>query len=353
MERKLASIQKITNKKPIEGADLIEVVEVNNGWEVVCKKDEFQIGDKVIYFEIDSYLPITEQFEFLRKSCYKKMGEKEGFRLKTIKLRGQLSQGLVVPLSILDGKVKEEDRILELDVTDTLEILKYEPPIPMEMVGKVEGSFPSFIRKTDQERIQNLYGKYKEKYEDEEFEVSIKLDGSSLTIFGLSEYKNHTEYSNYFGICSRNYEVKLEDNNTFVKVGSVYKDKLMDYVNKNQRNLAIQGELIGYGIQRNNEGLNHQDFYCFDIWDIDKQVYLTNEERDEICKEVGIKVVPILETIKLFKKFNNLKDILEYAEGTSLFGKRREGLVLRSINPLNKEEIISFKIIANSYLLKE
>ena len=94
MERKLASIQKVLDLQPIEGADVIEVATIN-GWKLVVKKGEFEVGDLAVYFEIDSFLPIREEFEFLRKSSYKKMGDKEGFRLRTIKLRGQISQGLL------------------------------------------------------------------------------------------------------------------------------------------------------------------------------------------------------------------------------------------------------------------
>ena len=101
MERKLASIQRICKVLPIEGADAIEMVMVNS-WKVVSKKGEFKEGDLCVYFEIDSFLPMEKDFEFLRKSSYKKMGDLEGFRLKTIKLRGQVSQGLCLPLSILE-----------------------------------------------------------------------------------------------------------------------------------------------------------------------------------------------------------------------------------------------------------
>lgn len=157
MERKLASIRKVENVIPIEGADMIEV-SVVGGWKVVTKKGEFKPGDLAIYCEVDSFLPIKEEFEFLRKSSYKKMGEQEGFRLKTIRLRGQLSQGLLLPASqeVL-SLYKEGD-----DVTELLGIVKYEPPIPAELAGKVKGMFPSFLRKTDEERIQNLTTEYSE-----------------------------------------------------------------------------------------------------------------------------------------------------------------------------------------------
>jgi RNA ligase (TIGR02306 family) len=101
MERKLATIRKIKDIVPIEGADAIELALVD-GWQVVVAKNVgHKVGDKVVYCEIDSFLPIKEEFEFLRKSSYKKMGDQEGFRLKTIKLKNTLSQGLILPYSII------------------------------------------------------------------------------------------------------------------------------------------------------------------------------------------------------------------------------------------------------------
>jgi hypothetical protein len=144
MERKLASIKQITDIRPIEGADKIELASVG-GWNVVVAKDvRHKVGDMVVYCEIDSFIPIREEFEFLRKSSYKKMGDQEGFRLKTIKLRGQVSQGLILPIHVLP--------LLEMvsegqDVTEMLGIVKYEPPIPAELAGKVKGQFPSFLKR--------------------------------------------------------------------------------------------------------------------------------------------------------------------------------------------------------------
>jgi hypothetical protein len=213
MERKLASIQRIGKVLPIEGADAIEIVTVNS-WKVVSKKGEFKEGDLCVYFEIDSFLPMEKDFEFLRKSSYKKMGDLEGFRLKTIKLRGQVSQGLCLPLSILEkedemkiGISKQpwgdqlqlgpyDDAIVieeGADVTEYMCVLKYEPPIPAELSGKVKGGFPGFIRKTDEERIQNMTKEY-DSMRDKHYYVTEKLDGSSATYYFRD---------GVFGVCSK------------------------------------------------------------------------------------------------------------------------------------------------------
>lgn len=174
VKRKLASIRVVSEIKPIEGADNIELAIVD-GWQCVVKKGEFFEGQPCVYFEIDSFLPIKPVFEFLRKSSYRKMGMKEGFRLKTIRLRGQISQGLVLGLSILPEGLEPcfFENSNHKDVSDILGVIKYEPPIPACLVGKVKGNFPSFIRKTDLERVQNIWNEIKDCKED--FEVTVNL----------------------------------------------------------------------------------------------------------------------------------------------------------------------------------
>jgi RNA ligase (TIGR02306 family) len=177
MERKLASIQVIEDLQPIPDADLIEVATVK-GWKLVVKKGEYKIGDKAIYCEIDSFLPIKEQYEFLRKSSFKRMGDIEGFRLRTIKLRGQVSQGLLLPIA--NSIAVKESLEIGQDVSESLGIIKFEPPIPAELSGVMKGSFPNFIPKTDEERIQNLTDVY-DNFKKSMFYVTEKLDGSSAT----------------------------------------------------------------------------------------------------------------------------------------------------------------------------
>jgi RNA ligase (TIGR02306 family) len=181
MERKLASIRVISDIQPIEGADKIELAIVD-GWKVVVAKEVgHKVGNMVVYCEIDSYLPVRDEFEFLRKSSYKKMSDgTEGFRLKTIKLRGQVSQGLILPMSVVEYTNVQFE--VGMDVTNLLGIVKYEPPIPAELAGKVKGLFPSFIRKTDEERIQNLSSEYDE-LKNHTYYVTEKLDGSSATFY--------------------------------------------------------------------------------------------------------------------------------------------------------------------------
>ena len=202
--RKLASIRQIAEIKPHTNADALELAIVD-GWQCVVKKGEVRPGDFVVYFEVDSVLPINPLFEFLRKSCYVKkdwLPAGEGFRLKTIKLRGEISQGLVLPLETVFPTATGLP-VLGQDVTEILGVVKWDPPMPAQLQGLARGVFPSFIQKTDQERIQNVWEEVKEKYDDVTFEVTIKLDGSSCTYY-------HNEGD--VGVCSRNLNLNLEGN---------------------------------------------------------------------------------------------------------------------------------------------
>jgi RNA ligase (TIGR02306 family) len=334
MERKLASIRKISDIQPIENADMIELAIVD-GWKVVVAKNvNHKVGDLVVYCEIDSFLPIKEEFEFLRKGSYKKMVDgTEGFRLRTIKLRGQVSQGLILPIHTLP--------LLEMvhegqDVTEMLGIVKYEPPIPAELAGKVKGLFPSFLRKTDEERIQNLSGEI-ENWKDKTFYVTEKLDGSSATFY----YKDGE-----FGVCSRNLELLETEDNTFWKFARQVdlENKMRDF----DINISLQGELIGEGIQGNPYKIKGQTVRFFNLFDIDLQEYHSLSMFKGVCNRFGVDMVPILN--EHFEMFNTVEDILEYAEGKSVLNPNfdREGVVIRSL-----DRKISFKAISNKFLLNE
>jgi RNA ligase (TIGR02306 family) len=343
--RKLASVQIIRDLQPIEGADRIEIAVINN-WKVVVAKDVgHKIGDPVVYCEIDSFLPTEPEFEFLRKTSYKKMGEEEGFRLKTIKLRGQVSQGLILPLKdayqIYQRKAPNLDMgwFEGLDVTDMLGIVKYEPPIPAQLAGQVKGLFPSFISKTDEERVQNLTDEYSEYTlrSDHQFFATEKLDGSSSTFFF-----NNGE----FGVCSRNLELKETDDNTFWKLARSLKleEKLRDL----GRNLALQGELIGEGVQGNPYKIKGQTVKFFNVFDIEKYEKLSFQEFQEIIEKLGLESVPVVSSPFLLP--NSVEEMIREADGKSILNPSvsREGLVIRSM-----DMSISFKAISNNWLLNE
>ena len=343
MERKLATIRKISELRGIEGADKIELAIVD-GWQVVVAKDvEHKVGNKVVYCEIDSFLPIRDEFEFLRKSSYKKMGDQEGFRLKTIKLRGQVSQGLILPIGVIPVAqfASAHDLPEGMDVTEMLGIVKYEPPIPAELAGKVKGLFPSFLHKTDEERVQNLVKEYGEwKYQSKhKFYVTEKLDGSSATY-----YINNGE----FGVCSRNLELLETEGNTFWKVA-----RELDLENKIKslgKNICFQGELIGEGIQGNPYKIKGHTVRFYTGFDIDKRERIPFINFAVTLQDLSLDIVPVLNEDYGFMLPETVEDMLKYAEGKSVLNANteREGVVVRSM-----DGTISFKAISNKFLLEE
>ena len=340
--RKLASIRRINLIEPIEGADAIEVATVD-AWKVVVKKGEFKVNDLAVYFEIDSWVP-TELAPFLSKGKEpREFNGVKGERLRTIKLRGQISQGLILPYSVC-GKICVEGE----DVSELLGVQKYEPPIPSQLAGQVKSLFPSFIPKTDQERIQNIPDLVFGKYRDEEFEVSLKLDGSSCTV-----YYNNGEV----GVCSRNLELKMsEENKDNAYIKTAIKSGLIDALKRMGRNLAFQGELMGPSIQGNREDLPVANLYIFDIYDIDKGAYLLPEERHTMLFDIRkwnesdeqFSMVPVYRIAFKPSEFDSVDAILRYADGPSLNHPMREGLVFKHV-----KSDFSFKAISNKFLLSE
>lgn len=334
MQRKLASIKTITNIRPIEGADKIELASVG-GWNVVVAKDVgHKVGDLVVYCEIDSFLPIREEFEFLRKNSYRKMLDREGFRLRTIIMRNQVSQGLILPLHILPfGETYHEGQ----DVTEILGILKYEPPIPAELQGEVKGDFPAFIFKTDEERVQNLENELPSiRNSGRTFYATEKLEGTSSTF-----YIRDGE----FGICSRNLEFLETEKNTFWRVAREI--DLERKMRSFQKNFALQGELIGEGIQGNPYKIKGQTVRFFNVFDIDTSQHLDLERFKWVISYLGLETVPILD--ENFVIPETISELLDIADGKSQLNSDmwREGIVIRS-----HDRKISFKVISNKYLLK-
>ena len=327
--RKLATIRKVDDIRPIEGADMIELAVVD-GWKCVIKKGDFAVGDSVIYCEIDSFLPIREEFEFLRSSSYKKMGDDEGFRLRTIKLRGQISQGLLVQPSVLNREFEQGE-----DVTEELGIVKYEPPIPACLGGTVLGGFPSSVSKTDEERIQNLASDY-DSYRGKPFFVSEKLDGTSFTAFLDEE----------FGVCGRNWQYAEDAKNSYWQ--AVVELGLQDRMEQLGRRLAVQGELLGPGIQKNRYKLKRQQLFVFNVFDIENYGYLEKEEMNSVCESLGLDVVPFIETREVPE---TIDEILDLAQGKSVLNSQteREGLVWVHGSGSDR---ISFKTISNKFLAK-
>lgn len=328
--RKLATIQRIFSLNPIEGADVIEVAQVL-GWKVVVKKGEFQVGDLIVYCEIDSLMPERPEFEFLRNNK---------FRIRTIKLRGQISQGICFPLSLLHQDNYTGIWVEGDDVTEFLNIEKYEAPIPAELAGDAKGGFPSFMMVTDEDRIQIL-PHIPVEYQGQEFIITEKLDGSSTSFYW---------YNGRFGVCGRNFEYYESEKNSmwkFVRVNFI-EEKLGEL----GKNLGFQGEIIGEGIQKNKYKLKGQTIKIFRVFDIDKYEFLSYEETIDIVENVlKIKTVPILDWNYILPA--SIDEILEYAQGKSVLNPKaeREGVVFVR-HELKNQGRLSFKAISNKFLIK-
>ena len=341
--RKMATVRRIDTINPIPDADSIECA-VIGGWKVVTKKGEYKPGDLAVYCEIDSWIP-NELAPFLSKGEPKEYNGIKGERLRTVRLRKQLSQGLLLkingdgPIGVAYHIVKKDGYrayIMEGDdVSEMLGIQKWEPPVSAQLAGQIKGNFPGHIPKTDQERVQNL-SKELEQYADQVFEVTEKLEGSSMTCYMIN---------GEFGVCSRNMDLKRDENNTFwrVAIEQGIENKMRTLASDNY---AIQGELIGPGIQGNIYNLNKHTFRVFDIYDIDAGEYVFPETRHQIVEALGLTHVPLIGFLAIQA---NMDYLLETAEGKSLLNDKqeREGLVYKAA-----QGQFSFKAISNKYLLK-
>jgi RNA ligase (TIGR02306 family) len=326
--RKLASIRKIDQALEHTNAEKLGIY-IIEGWQVIDQKGKYQSGDLVIYCEIDSFLPQRPEFEFLRKTSFRKMGVLEGFRLKTIRLRGELSQGLIIPLGVLGD---DHGFGIGDDVSEHLNIVKYEPPIPEHLSGEAIGLFPGYIPKTDEERVQNL------DYDSligHTYFVTEKLDGSSCTMF-LSD--------GHFGVCSRNLELKEASDNGYWSAAR--RLDIENILRTTGRNLALQGELIGFRIQGNPYKLNHTEFRLFKMYDIDAKKYLDMAALYDFAEKYHIPAVPILHTD--YRLPDAVTALLIDADGKSALHTDavREGFVLVS----KDDPQIHFKVISNQFL---
>lgn len=343
--RKLASIQRVLQIEPIEGADRIELAKVL-GWQCVVNKGQFKPMDLAVYFEIDSFLPIRDEFEFMRASSYRKtdiMGE--GFRLKTMRFRGQISQGLLLPISQFPEL--HADVELGTDVTEILGIRKWEIEEKVTTGGTVIGNLPIDVPHTDETRVQaepELIGEFA----GLDYYITTKMDGSSHSV-SLDEEGFHVTGHNYEykddGKCAFYDLVKRED----------IENKLRKYYEENGLHLlTIQGELCAPGIQQNRLKLARPEWYVFTIRLDGKRVGL--KKMQEVCETLGLQMVPVEELgTDLPSKYPTVEALLERADGEYPKGGKKEGIVIRPTKPAFCERIsaaLSMKVVNNKYLLK-
>lgn len=346
--RHLATIQKIWKIEPIEGADRIELVHVK-GWQCVAGKGQFQQNDLCVYFEIDSFLPEKPAFEFLRSNSFKHndiLGD--GYFLKTKKFKGQISQGLVMPIDALP-ELKGITLTEKQDVTELLGVREWEMQEMATTGGTITGGLPYNVPKTDETRVQAEPALIRE-FHDREYYISTKMDGSSHSC-SCDEEGN-------FNVTGHNYEYKDDDKSSFYRFVNKadLKDKMQKYrAEKGYDVLTIQGEYCGPGIQQNRLRLKGPEWYVFTVRIDGKRVGL--KEMQQVCQDLDLETVPIEEIgTNLDEKYPTVEALLARADGEYPNGGKKEGIVIRTTEPVFSETILaslSMKVVSNKYLLKE
>lgn len=359
--RKLASIRTITDIQPIPNKDRI-VLAIVDGWSVIVKKDEYNIGDKTIFVEPDSVLPEKPEFEFLRKN---------NFRIKTMKMSGVISQGICFPLEMLPKgnyevgqdvtnlmEIKQYERTMDIERENTIPqnkkitnpilkyLLKYKIVRKLLLPPKQNKGFPDFISKTDETRIQNMPFVLHNK--DVKYLVREKIDGQSGTFFLQKApkkwYQRKQQYD--FGVCSRNLRLWNENDGSsqwFVAKKYNLKSVLEDLIGDNEF-VAIQGECVAPKVQGNKYKVSEPDLYAFNLIYPNGKVDCLEGERT--LNKYNIKWCPLVDVN--FELPNSVKEVLEYANGTSkIHNTLREGLVFR-----NYSKNISFKAVSPDWLIK-
>ena len=361
--RKLATLVTIEKVEPIENADRLEVAMMEGkSWRVVTGKGDFAPGDTAVYFEIDSYLPNEERYSFLRERCLRKFVSKsgavlaEGLRIKTVKLRGVVSQGLLMPATKFP-ELGDYSLAMGCDLTEILNVKHYDeiedalrPQTGSTISFDAYSPFPSAIPKTDEERIQNL-AEYFKTMEGRRFQVTEKADGMSVTMF----YAPSIDPENPFGVCSRNYRLKPETADGKIplpwQMAKKYEvgPKMESYFKETGCEYAIQGELVGPGVNGNRDMRTEHEWLVFRIYNITKGKF----ERPSVT--TGIAYCLCLPHVKVLREFMDIFNecptfdkLMEFTQGKTDRGNEREGIVCKTFD----SPYVSFKVVSNKYLLK-
>lgn len=340
----LAVIAEIEEIRPIKDADRIELVKLKGMfWQCVVQKGLHKTGDLVVYIFIDSIVPNVSELQFLADTNY---------RVKTKKLRGAISQGVILSLSDATNIMKrfgtDQDLVVEnlsigQDLTKFIGVKKYKKE-QQSISADAKGNFPKFFPKTDQDNVKSKKALV-EKFFGCEFIITEKLDGQPVSFYNIEDSFG----GNKFGACSRNLEVKISDGSKFDIINKKY-----DIENKIKGlSVAIQGELVGPKINGNNLKLQDFDYYVYDIFDISNQKHFSPYEVIEFCDKNNIKKVPFI-CSKTIGEICKDSDFYDFGAGKSTLNKnvRREGVVF-SIKNTNEHGRVTFKLLNDEYLLKD
>jgi RNA ligase (TIGR02306 family) len=347
--RALVTVQRIKEIEPHTNADRLEIAHIL-GWKCVVQKGEFHKGELVLYFETDSYIPMYPELEFLRKFSFKPHPDTgvDGLKIKTIKLRGQVSQGLILPLDTFKNIPRTEGA----DVTEQLKVVKYEVLDKLSIDAK--GHFPENIPKTDETRVQ-LIEDFLKKYAGTLCYVTEKIDGTSCTAY----FEN-----GIYGVCSRNNDLKLNKTNLYVYVLSL--QKVEEKLRALGKNIALQGEIHGgspkHIIEGNRLKENGIFWDVYSIFLIDEGMFMEPDEMELFLRENDIRKVPLVAQIYLP---TSIDELIKLATRKSAYNSEEwaEGIVIRPLKNIidsdfafvrgtNGTGFFSFKVVNPEYLLK-
>jgi RNA ligase (TIGR02306 family) len=325
---KLASIQTISEIRPIEGADRIEAATVL-GYQTVIKKGEFSQGDLCVWHEPDTVAAERPQYEFLRK---------QGFRLKVSRFKGQVSQGLALPLSVLPTA----NYGVGDDVTELTGIRKYEKPLSANLIGVAKGAFPSWIPKTDEPNLRSFPAALEE-FTSFECVITQKVDGTSATY-----YVRNGE----FGVCTRNLELLEDAKSMFWRVAQQH--RMREALATLGGDFAIQGEVHGEGIQGNHLELKGVSLRVFNLFDINAHAYVSHTALETFCTTTALQMVR--EVWRGEFRFT-LPQLVDMASAQDYVpGRPAEGIVIRPVEEARSRILesgrLSAKIISERYALK-
>lgn len=338
----------VMSVEPIEGADAIELAFVE-GWQCVIKKGEFKPGDIGVYFEVDSFIPVREEFEFLRASSYRNnqlLGE--GFRVKTMKMRGRYSQGLLVPPEVLGLEYDES-----LDLEEILNVKRWEVPAFASDLGTIIGGLPDNVSTTKEYRLQT-YPELINEMQGLPYYITTKYEGTSATLSvnnGEIKYMgHHAEYQEGTSAYQRFFE----------STGIL--DKVKKYHQDTGQNIAVQMEMCGPSIQGNVIKLQEQSFYIFDVIDLDTRDKFNYDELVQFVIDIGCDINShtntLAEVVDEGDSFNyTFDDLLELSDSNKYFtGTLAEGIVVRPKEPQASkatDDKLSIKVISRKYQMKD
>ncbi|MDX1370837.1 MAG: RNA ligase family protein [Nitrososphaeraceae archaeon] len=331
MKRALATIAKIDKIYEHPNADHLEIALIR-GWQVIVLKNNYQEGERVIFFEIDSFIPTYDEFKFLEKSCLREVEGIKGYRIKTVRLRGELSQGLITKLDFLNTiKYGDQwtDKPIGTDVTELLGVLNYND---LEMGDFI--SSPSYVLKREEDRVQNLTNKW-DYYKKLRYYTTEKLEGMRCSIWKIPNGEVQ------FGM--KNKLINTSDHPFVLKMNELGVPNVLKEMDEP---LLLAGELIGPKIQGNYYKLAKHKFFAFTLYNYKDYRRKSYKEYSEFCFVHNIPMVPLI--------YFNIRlpedplTLVALANGKSRINQEvmREGLIYRSIDTND-----GFKVIDNEFLI--